>query len=365
MQLIINTITAWSEPPRARHQITRELLKLNYQIVYIEKNRAGFPRLEIREEEKMTLITPRFFIGHKLRYRLPILNELYQRWLYRRIRNQFGDQLVVNFDFTAQRLGSHFSSVVYYCNDEQIGNSDYPNFLINSYHRWCETRVIKQAKMCFGTSRYLTEKMLKLNPASFEIPLGGPDPKSLNYPGIRKVHEGKKIVGLVGYITPRSISSQLINNLLKVEGVSLVLVGPVDESFVRKIDDSSRIDYKGILKGDALYEAIMGFDVAIAPYEIKSLNPGATSNKLFQYLACGVPAVISSIPNNKGKVFPEGTVYQVEDEESFVPMVEKALAERDADVEKMCREVAGKNTWEIRVKRFISLMNQHGIISED
>lgn len=365
MQLIINTITAWSEPPRARHQITWELLNLNYQVIYIEKNRSGFPGLNIREVENMTMITPSFFIGHKLRYRLPVLNELYQQWLYRKIRRLFGDQLVVNFDFTAHRLDKHFSNVVYYCNDEQIGNSDYPNFLVNSYHRWCETLVIQQAKICFATSRYLTDKLSRINPASFEIPLGGPDPESLDYSGRSKVHGDKKVVGLVGYITARNISTGLINRLLEVKDVSLVLVGPVDESFVRRIDDPSRIEFKGILKGEALYEAIMDFDVAIAPYEIKSLNPGATSNKLFQYLACGVPVVISAIPNNRGKEFPEGTVYQVEDEDAFVPMVEKALSERNLGVEKSCREVAGKNTWKIRVEQFISLMNQHGIIRED
>ena len=82
-KFLINTFTAWDEPPRARHQVTYALAK-SHPVVFVAQNRFGWNRhLEIEQvAERITLITPVYPMDHRVRMRLPIANEGYQRWEY-------------------------------------------------------------------------------------------------------------------------------------------------------------------------------------------------------------------------------------------------------------------------------------------
>ena len=46
MNFLINTITAWDEPPRCRHQVASELAK-QHHVVFIERNKSGTPGIEV------------------------------------------------------------------------------------------------------------------------------------------------------------------------------------------------------------------------------------------------------------------------------------------------------------------------------
>lgn len=123
MKFLIFTLTSWDEAPRARHQVTKELLKLGHEVIFVEKNSFGFPRIRLQKEGNFTLVSTRFIPGYKFRFRLPIINELYQHWLFRKMKARLGDLFVITFDFTAHKVPRYFSNSIYYCNDEVIGNS--------------------------------------------------------------------------------------------------------------------------------------------------------------------------------------------------------------------------------------------------
>ena len=73
MKYLINTITAWDEPPRARHQVAEAIAK-NNEVIFIARNERGKPRIETSIiNENLTVITPFFPIDYRLRYRLTII----------------------------------------------------------------------------------------------------------------------------------------------------------------------------------------------------------------------------------------------------------------------------------------------------
>lgn len=355
MKFLIFTLTSWDEAPRARHQVTKELLKLGHEVIFVEKNSFGFPRIKFHKEGNFTLVSTRFIPGYKFRFRLPIINELYQHWLFRRMKSRMGDLFVITFDFTAHRLPRYFSNFIYYCNDEVIGNSTIKSSLVDYYWHRCEKSVTTNSKLCVTTSPYLTCKLFRWNTKVFEIPLGGPDPAKIG-PLVKQNRSDKLVLGVVGFIREMTISVQVINELLRNPDVVIRLVGSVEEKFLSRIERPSGLELMGVLKDQDLYDAIAQFDVAIFPYNLKKLNPGATPNKLHIHMACGVPVVMSALPNLNVKSLPPGTVYLSKDNSDFDELIKLALEkEKPAYVEER-KKLAAKNTWDIRIAEFIKIL---------
>ena len=363
MKFCITTVsTSWDEIPRARHQIAEELLRAGHQVIFVEKNKIGFPRIQIRAEKPgLTIITPFSPVDYRLRYRLPLINEIYQIWFFPRLRRMFGDVVVINFDFTAHLLHRFFKRNIYYCNDEYIGNSSRPFLLVEIYHKFIEQRVVKKSCFCVSTTAYLTRKLSRSNQRVYEIPLGGPPPQQTS--ASRCFEKRKQLkIGLMGAIQTGHVSVDIINRLLKEPDFKLIFIGNVGEEFRKQVKDIGQVDLKGVLTGAALFREMVSFDVAIAPYNLEKINAGVTPNKLFQYLACACPVVISAIPNIKEIHYPRGTVYVANNGTEFVENIRKAYSEDCSDYARARLQYAAENTWEKRVKLFLTHLKENGLI---
>jgi glycosyltransferase involved in cell wall biosynthesis len=360
--IIITVSTSWDEIPRARHQITEELLRAGHEVIFVEKNRTGFPGIQSRTEKPgLTVITPLFPLDYRFRYRLPLISEIYQLWLFSHLKKRFGDLVVINFDFTAHLLHRFFKRNVYYCNDEYIGNSNRPAPLVDCYHKFIERRVAKKSRFCVSTTGHLTRKLSADNQRVYEIPLGGPPPQPT---GATRCFEKRNPlrIGLMGSIEAGHASVDIINRLLEEPDFKLIFIGVVGEDFRRQVKDIGQIDFKGILTGEALFREMADFDVAIAPYNLEKINAGVTPNKLFQYLACACPVVISDIPNIQGISYPRGTVYVANNGEEFVESIRKAYAEDCPDYARVRLQYAAENTWGKRVTLFMSHLKEYGLL---
>ncbi|HEX3008277.1 MAG TPA: hypothetical protein VHO90_11765, partial [Bacteroidales bacterium] len=296
-RFLINTITDWSEPPRARHQVTSELSK-KYKVVFVNANYVGLPRLKKKvERENLTILYPTFPVNFKIRYRIPIVNELYQRWLFKKLAKEYPGYQMINFDFSASLIHKYFDKVIYYCNDNFTRISKRINpYFIYKYHERCEEKVATKALFCIATSGILKEKLQAFNPKSFEIPLGGPDMKEF---GIKvpliKPSGGKIKLGLVGFIRDSNTSAEILNDLLNTGKFEISLIGPIDPVLLSKIEKKEDLKLLGILIEKALYQALNKVDIAIAPYHFNKLDFGTTPNKLLIYLALGKPAVVTHL----------------------------------------------------------------------
>ncbi len=353
-KFLINTITAWEEPPRARHQLAFSLAK-NHQVIFVTRNKTGLPNIrEYHPQKNIKVIEPVFPIDYKYRYRLPAINELYQRWLFRWLKKNISFDHCINFDFTAHYISNFFKNAIYYCNDDYIGNSKYPVWIINKYHQRCESIVIKNALFCIVTATFLENKLKRINRNTFLIPLGAPDLKDINVIPKQTTDTGKITVSLM-YVGTRKLDHNLLNDLLLKGDVNIVCIGPRDNEFERKIISNDNISFKGVLKGDDLYQEINKADVGIAPYDLQKSNKGVTPNKLWQYFAVGKPMVISDIPNLAYFDFPDKFVYVYKSNSECYTLIKKAHLENNSLLIESRSKFAESNSWDKRADKFLSI----------
>jgi glycosyltransferase involved in cell wall biosynthesis len=361
MNYIINTNTNWNEPPRARHQIAFALSK-KYPVKFISANKFGFPKIkEIEVKKNLTVIQPYFPIDYRLRYRLPLINEFYQNWLFRKILSLLGRDTdnfrVINSDFTAVNIFNYFKNIAYYCNDDFISNSEFTNplsIIVKFHNRW-EDEMIRKATFCITTSDFLTEKLKEKNNNVYEIPLGAPDISEFEIEPSLDISEKEFInAGLIGFINCRKISAKTINLLLEHPKIKLTFIGPVGKRFMNRIDKKDRITIEGTLTGKDLYSEINNFDVAIAPYNLEKINKGGTPNKLWQYIAMGKPVVVSDLPAMRSWTFPDGCIYRSSDEK-FLESILNAYETNTTDLIKKRISIAKNNTWDKRVGKIIKI----------
>jgi hypothetical protein len=358
MRFIINTLTHWEEPPRARHQVTYALAR-KFKVAFVAANNSGFPKIEFTDvNENIVLIQPYFPVDVRIRYRVPLLNELYQLWLFSRLKKKYKGVEIINFDFSAYLVRRFFKSVYYYCNDNFSGISKKINvWPVYIYHAYIERRLIKAAKFCIGTSPIIAEILKKVNVRSYEIPLGGPDIDEFDVsPSGKNSDKGKINIGLVGFISNGNLSYQLINDILAEINCTITLVGPVDPGFFEKISDKSRIDVKGVLTGKDLLMEVNKFDVAIAPYLDNKIFEGGMPNKLFIYLALGKPVVVTELMTLTKMNLPEKFIYLVRKTSDFPDLIRKAHEENNMDLIRLRVNYAKMNTWDKRIEDFSKLL---------
>jgi len=103
----------------------------------------------------------------------------------------------------------------------------------------------------------------------------------------------------------------------------------------------------------------MKIDVGIAVYNMKRVNPGATPNKLWQYLSFGKPVVISQMPNLDVSAFPGNSIYLFD---GLTPIGELIHLAHNHNSLKFAREritFAGMNTWDHRANRFLDVLKSY------
>ncbi len=353
---LLNTVTGWDEPPRARHQVATALSRRG-PVIFVARNRIGAPGLSrLDVDEGLTVLTPSWPLDSRIRYRCPVLNELYQEWLYPRLAGIAPRARVVNFDHTATRLARHMPGYVHFCNDDLIGNSRYSLGLVDRYHVRCERMVASRARLVFATSRYMVRKMSSYNERVHELPLGAPPVLDEPPTAPARARERRRLVlGLMSFLG-RRIQIGLLNRILADPDTHLVLIGPMEKGFLELLDHRERVTWLGVLKGDDLARALRDIDIGLAPYDLSRVNRGCTPNKLWHYLAAGKPAVVTALPNIGHWRFPPGCVYMAGDEEDFLRQIARARAEDRPELARNRIDHARANSWDNRISTMLELM---------
>ena len=360
MTYLINTITSWNEPPRARHQVAQTLAK-DHKVIFVARNEVGFPKLS-RDviSQNLTVITPFSPVDYRIRYRLPVINEIYQEWLFRQLSSSFEQPRVINFDPTATRIFNYFKDVIYYCNDDHTEISkNINNKFIYKYHLNAVKKVAGKAKFCVVTTDFLAQKFSKINGRVFEIRLGGPNLADYKISLNRHVRHNRYInIGFVGFIEPFNISKDIIAALANLPNCTLTLVGPEKNDCLKEYRSRENVYFKGTLKGEDLYQEINKFDVAIVPYDLNN-EFDRSPNKMWQYLALGKPVVMSNISAVEKWIFPEGIIYKASTVEEFVACILKAFKEDNEHLINQRIEISTANTWDNRIADLLSLYEKY------
>jgi len=360
-------MTHWEEPPRARHYVAKSLSK-NNNVVYVGANKLGMPSIkEAQIHENLKVLTPYFPIDNRARYRLPVINELYQYWLFRKIARKYRDYRVINFDFTATRIFEFFHDVIYYCNDSfSMISKVLNNPAIAKYHQWCEARVTAKSKFCVGISGLIVDELQRYNSNIIEIPLGSPDIDEFNIKMNESPSNNKTIsVGLMAVVKNLNISSEVINSILDDDSINLSVIGPIENGYMNQIQKKDKITILGPLYGRNLYDKLNEFDVTIAPYstsKAKEIFTG-TGSKIYHYLSMGKPVVISYMAGLNQLNIQDKLIYIADKEEDFRRLIHKAHDENSHELIMQRIAFAKNNTWNKRMEQLIDFYLQMDSVS--
>jgi len=366
MNFLINTITAWDEPPRCRHQVASELAK-QHHVVFIERNKSGTPGIEVvHQGNNFIRLIPHWPVDHRFRYRLPILNEFYQEFLFSRIKNfpsfeGFENWEIINFDFTATKLFKHFyqNRITYYCNDEHVGNAKRSFFLIDHYHKYIENIIVSNSKLCIATSNYLYNKLQKVNQNTYLITLGAPDDIKANFKVFTNEDKNKRKirVAYVGYMLSHKLAVDWVLECSHNRRIEILLIGPENRAVKRRLAGKGNINFMGVKTGHDLYSTLASVNVCICPYDVNKINPGTTPNKLMLYLSLGKPTVITNIPNIESWKSDDRIIYTADKKVQFAQLIEKAFSDDTYSLFEKRLKIAEGNTWTQKIGQLISTLH--------
>jgi hypothetical protein len=363
MRFLINTFTHWNEPPRARHHVARAL-STTHEVVFVSANQFGIPAIKTIVDGNIKVVIPSFPIINKIRYRLPFVNELYQKWLFKRLVSSYGNYQVINFDFTATRIFNYFKHVIYYCNDSFVAISRHLNpAFIARYHEKCESQTASGSVFCIAVSAILRDNLARYNPKSFEIPLGSPDMANYDIRVQEKKDHSIIHAGVMGVIRNYNISTDALNCILEDESINITLIGPVEDQLLSRINRKDKISLTGTLTGSMLYEEINKLDVTLAPYSSRLTSDAksgvGTGSKIYHYFAMGKPVVISNMAGLKNVSFPDKFLYIADNDNDFPQLIHKAHNDNSDDLIRQRASYARQNSWQSRMEDLMQYINKY------
>jgi hypothetical protein len=353
---IINTLTKYSEPPRSRHQVAQSLTEYG-KVYFIAANEIGMPGFNEKKIDGINFIIPKWPIDYRIRYRTPLLNEYYQKFIFSELKKKsLNKELLINFDHSSSWLHSKFENSVYYCSDDHIGNSSLGLGFVNRYHKNSEKKIASESNLCICTSAYLKKKLELLNKNTYQLELGAPDLKDFNI-RFKKSKPGEKIkVGYVGFLVERKTDDNIIQNIIDDDNLELHVIGTVDTKYKSML--SGKAVLAGIKKHIDLYSYLENMDVCIIPYDVNGINKGVTPNKYWLYTSLGKP-VISVAFDNILDWSTENSLLYFANKEIFNQTIKTAYLENDEEKFLHRLNHAKENTWNKRIEKFITLVNEH------
>ncbi len=216
-----------------------------------------------------------------------------------------------------------------------------------------EPQILAKADTVVNNSTLYAEYGSKYNPNSFMVGQGC-DVSLFNDEGnnieIPKEFESipRPILGYVGYLTSMRLDLELLEYLAtQRQNWSIVLVGPEDEDFRNsRLHELDNVFFLGSKDALELPAYVKGFDVAMNPQVVNDWTIGNYPRKIDEYLAMGKPTLAT---RTKAMEMFENHVYLGSNQEEYLQLAEKALAENSEFLEEQRIAFANGHTWENNV----------------
>lgn len=357
MNFLVYTRTNWNEPPRARHQLAEALSEFG-KVYFIEANNFGFFKISIDKAKDSLLVIKSYFpMPSFIRFRFPIINELYQVWLFNILKKKtavFSDSdVLISFDQT----GSIFirkwpKKSVYFCNDDHMRSYGIP--FLKYYFSLTERRISLKTNWIFVTSDFLYNRLRRFSNSVRVIRLGAPhipDSYEEKYFKLQKLK-----IAYVGFGGKKNDFGVVEEILMSKFDLEIHFFGSLNKALLKKMEKHKNFIYHGIKTNKDLYSQLYNCNVGIAPYALKFVNSGGTPNKLWLYLAVGLPVVTTELPNIVNWEFPNSFVYKSKDNTDFLKLILKAYNE---NTPYLCRnrvDFAKNNTWINRAEELLKII---------
>jgi glycosyltransferase involved in cell wall biosynthesis len=215
--------------------------------------------------------------------------------------------------------------------------------------------LIRRSNLVICTSSILYNSAVKINPYSILINNGN-EFKTLSI----QIHEekiteistiNKKIIGYLGGIRDW-LDFELINYIIQnLPHVCFVFIGILyknsrkEFSEILKYDNVLWVKYK---EQTELPYYLRKFSAGIIPFKINEYNKAVFPNKFFEYMACEVPIITTSLPDLQR--FSDIVGYS-NNKEQFLNYCTEALNGSFSEKIKSYSQIAFENSWEKRAEK--------------
>jgi teichuronic acid biosynthesis glycosyltransferase TuaH len=180
--------------------------------------------------------------------------------------------------------------------------------------------------------------------------------------------DGRPVVGLIGQLSSR-INMTLLEALAD-GGLRMVLVGPVDPQWEPErfaaLQARPTVQWTGRVPAEALPDLLASMDVGITPYADSAFNRASFPLKTLEYLAAGLPAVVTDIPASQwlrndlvealGADAAAHHLAVATDPDQFVSSVRRLGLQRNAILRKERRQYAETHSWAARARQLDAVL---------
>lgn len=331
----------------------KQLLGINKRLVSL-KSDVGSPVYNLL----MPPILPVYFIKNKWLFeKLQNFNGFVYRTYLKKIlkKLKFKNPIVINAYnafYGLPLMGRLNQSLdIYYCYD----GYDIPRY--GERIILVDENFSKSVDAVITTSDYLKQEKLKCTKSSFVVK-NGVDYDIFKAQLKSSPHQRKnKIMGYIGSLDHRfniDIVEHAVKNLPDFEfHFTGGFLGTTE--IKQRLNSYANVKFFAPVKPDEVPALLATYDVGIIPYTITEYNKNIYPLKINEYLAVGVPVVMTAFADLKDF---EGMVSVAKDNESFT---EALLHETRSDSEELIKkrtDFAELNSWDNRTLEFSSIMEQ-------
>jgi glycosyltransferase involved in cell wall biosynthesis len=175
----------------------------------------------------------------------------------------------------------------------------------------------------------------------------------------------RRIALYLGGVSPDRGIEQLVDAARRLGDVALVLMGPVDAGYRRSLESRSdgSARFAAPVPAHEVVRFAAGADVGIVPYRNTCLNNYLSlPNKLFEYLAAGLPVVASDFPELRRVVVDHGVgeTFDPEDAADIARAIRLVLddPDRHRELRHRARQAAEVYSWEGERPKLLSVVER-------
>ncbi len=239
---------------------------------------------------------------------------------------------------------------IYYCIADFEPLSGHPKEILIS-----EKKIAKNSDVIFAQGEVLKQKFLphpNLHVFEFGVDLNNFNTNVNIAPELELLK--KPIIGFVGCISDY-FDQNLVIKISEEINCTVVLIGPIQTN-VEQLRKKENILLLGSQPYVRVPEFMKCFDVGIIPQRITDYTKTMYPNKMYEYLAMGLPIVSTPLPevvefNKKNKIL---TI--AEGSDSFVTAVKEAINSNSKELIKKRIDISKQNDWVPRIEKMSKII---------
>ncbi len=244
--------------------------------------------------------------------------------------------------------------LLYDCNDD---HSSFPGM-----RSWSETyfnKTSRSADAVFASSRALVERVTSVRGSDEAIAYLG---NGVDFEHFRTGNgadpQPQPRLGYIGALAPWVDFDAIADLARRHREWEIVLVGPIlhgVEDQVLALTSAPNVFHLAAVSYDRLPEILSQFNVGLIPFRLNRLTRSVNPNKLYEYLAAGLPVVTTRF-SEEVLGYPD-VVKAVDAGDDFAAACEKTIAElkdgrRAGEIRETALQLARENDWNVIAETF-------------